>query len=237
MGRKHRKSRYESSPSSDSETQNLSSSKTSDSDFDTSCKHKSHHKTGRSRHKKHRKHKKDRRSRSSSSDSSVSLDHKYRKQKHHSSKHHKKHKHLKHPKHEQCKADNGIYNRDRESGIRYDLGRYDMYSISDQDQSRYYRDRHLDRDTRNRYDKDSYRDYHNYDRNQSGREKHYGYHHSDLQYYSHSRYSSQSESYGHSHMRLYEQRQQGTEYKHYLLHNKQMIIPMLDIINKVTTDI
>ena len=86
-----------------------------------------------------------------------------------------------------------------------------MYSISDQDQSRYYRDRHLDRDTRNRYDKDSYRDHHNYDRDQTGREKHYGYHHSDLQYYSHSRHSSQSESYRHSHMTLYEQRQQDTD--------------------------
>ena len=154
MEGKCRKSRYESSSFSDSEISHSSSFDTSDSDLDTSCRHKSHYKTGRSRHKKHRKHKKDRRCRSSSSDSSVSLDHKHGKHKYHSSKHHKKkHKHLKYPKHEQCKVDNGIYNRDRESGIRYDLCRYDMYSISDQDQSRYYSDRHLDRDTRNRYDK------------------------------------------------------------------------------------
>ena len=191
MGGKCRRSRYESSSFSDSETSHSSSSDTSDSDSGTSHRHKSHYKTGRSRHKKHRKHKKDRGSRSSSSDSSVLFDHKHRKHKHHSSKHHKKHKHLKHPKHEQCKADNGIYNRDRDSGIRYDLGRFDMYLISDQDQSRYYRDRHLDRDTRNIYNKDSYRDDHNYDKDQSGREKHYGYHHSDLEYYSHSRHSSQ----------------------------------------------
>ena len=46
------------------------------------------------------------------------LDRKHRKHKHHSAKHHKKHKHLKHSKHEQCKADNGIYNGNRESGIR-----------------------------------------------------------------------------------------------------------------------
>ena len=58
MGGKCRKSRYESSSSSDSETSDSSSSDTSDSNLDTSCKHKSHHKTGRSRHQKHRKHKK-----------------------------------------------------------------------------------------------------------------------------------------------------------------------------------
>ena len=166
--------RYESSSSSDSETSDSSSSDTSDSDLDTSHKHKSHHKTGRSRHKKHRKHKKDRRSRSSSSDSSVSLNRKHRKHKHHSSKHHKKHKHSKHPKHEQYKADNGIYNRDRESGIRYDLGRQDLYSTNDRDQYRYNMDGYWDRDARNSYDQDICRDYCRSERDQSRREKYYG---------------------------------------------------------------
>ena len=219
MGGKHRKSRYESSSSSDSETSDSSSSDTSDSDLDTSHKHKSHHKTGRSRHKKHRKHKKDRRSRSSSSDSSVSLNRKHRKHKHHSSKHHKKHKHSKHPKHEQCKADNGIYNRDRESGIRYDLGRQDLYSTNDRDQYRYNMDGYWDRDARNSYDQDICRDYCRSERDQSRREKYYGYHQeassSESQYYAHSRYLTQSESYRHSQMTSHEQRQNEYEYKHY----------------------
>ena len=176
MGGKHRKSGYESSSSSDSETSDSSSSDTSDSDLDTSRKHKSHHKTGRSKHMKHRKHKKDRRSRSASSDSSVSLNHKHRKHKHHSSKHHKKHKHSKYPKHEQCKADNGIYNRDRESGIRYDLGRQDLYSTNDRDQYRYNMDGYWDRDARNSYDQDMHRDYCRSERDQSRREKYYYYH-------------------------------------------------------------
>ena len=137
--------------------------------------------------RKHRKNKKDRRSRSSSSDSSVTLNHKHRKHKHHSSKHHKKHKHSKHPKHEQCKADNGIYNRDRESGIRYDLGRQDLYSTNDRDQYRYNMDGYWDRDARNSYDQDICRDYCRSERDQSRREKYYGYHReassSESQYY------------------------------------------------------
>ena len=220
MGEKHRMSRYESSSSSDSETSDSSSSDISDSDLDTSHKHKSHHKTGRSRHKKHRRHKKDRRSRSSSSDSPVSLNHKHRKHKHHSSKHHKKHKHSKHPKREQCKADNGIYNRDRESGIRYDLGRQDLYSTNDRDQYRYNMDGYWDRDARNSYDQDICRDYCRSERDQSRREKYYGYHQeassSESQYYAHSRYLTQSESYRHSQMTSHEQRQNEYEYKHYL---------------------
>ena len=96
-----------------------------------------------------------------------------------------------------------------------------MYSISNQDQSRYYRDRHLDRDTRNRYDKDSYRIYHRYERDQSGREKYYSFHqavsHSDSQYYANSGHSSQSGSYIYSHMTSHKQRQNEHEheYKHY----------------------
>ena len=86
-----------------------------------------------------------------------------------------------------------------------------MYSTSDWDQYRYYRDRHSDRDTRNRYDKDSYVDYHRYEREQLGRDKHYGYHqavsHSVSQYYGNSRHSAQSESCRHSHMTPHDQRQ------------------------------
>ena len=213
MGGKHRKSRYESSSSSDSEISD-SSSDTSDSDLDTSSRHKSHYRTGRSRHKKHRKHKKDRRSRSSSSDSSVSLDRKHRKH-----KHHKKHKHSKHPKHEQCKADNGIYNKGRESGIRYDLGRQDLYSTNDKDQYRYNMDGYWDRDARNSYDQDICRDYRRSESDQSRREKYYGYHReassSESQYYAHLRYLTQSESYRHSQITSHEQRQNEYEYKHY----------------------
>ena len=86
-----------------------------------------------------------------------------------------KHKHSKHPKHEQCKADNGIYNRDRESGIRCDLGRQDLYSTNDRDQYRYNMDGYWDRDARNSYDQDICRDYCRSERDQSRREKYYGY--------------------------------------------------------------
>ena len=120
---------------------------------------------------------------------------------------------------EQCKADNGIYNRDRESGIRYDLGRQDLYSTNDRDQYRYNMDGYWNRDARNSYDQDICRDYCRSERDQSRREKYYGYHQeassSESQYYAHSRYLTQSESYRHSQMTSHEQRQNEYEYKHY----------------------
>ena len=114
---------------------------------------------------------------------------------------------------------NGMYNWDKESGIRYDLGRQDLYSTNDRDQYRYNMDGYWDRDARNSYDQDICRDYHRSERDQSRREKYYGYHQeassSESQYYAHSRYLTQFESYRHSQMTSHEQRQNEYEYKHY----------------------
>ena len=97
MGGKHRKSRYDSSSSSDSDTFDSSSLESSDSEvpfvLNHSHRHKSQDRIKKSKHKKNKKHKKDKRYRSSSSDSSESCEHKHKKHKHYGSKHHKKQKH------------------------------------------------------------------------------------------------------------------------------------------------
>ena len=80
-------------------------------------------------------------------------------------------------------------------------------------------DGYWDRDARNSYDQDICRDYHRSERDQSRREKYYCYHRgassSESQYYAHSRYLTQSESYRHLQMTSHEQRQNEYEYKHY----------------------
>ena len=81
MGGKHRKSRYDSSSSSDSDTSDSSSLESSDSEvpfvLNHSHRHKSQHRIKKSKHKKNKRHKKDRRYRSSSSDSSESCERKH----------------------------------------------------------------------------------------------------------------------------------------------------------------
>ena len=83
MGGKHKKSRYDSSSSSDSDTSDSSSLESSDSKvpfiLNHSHRHKSQHRIKKSKHKKNIRHKKDRRYRSSSSDSSQSCEHKHKK--------------------------------------------------------------------------------------------------------------------------------------------------------------
>ena len=97
MGGKHRKSRYDSSSPSDSDTSDSSSLESSDSEvpfvLNHSHRHRSYHRIKKSKHKKNKRHKKDRRYRSSSSDSSESCECKHKKHKHYGSKHHKKQKH------------------------------------------------------------------------------------------------------------------------------------------------
>ena len=97
MGGKHRKSRYDSSSLSVTDTSDSSSSESSDSEvifvLNHSHRYKSQHRINKLKHKKNKKHKKDRRYRSSSSDSSESCECKHKKHKYHHSKHYKEQKH------------------------------------------------------------------------------------------------------------------------------------------------
>ena len=183
MGGKHRKSRYDSSLSSDSDTSDSSSLESSDSEvpfvLNHSHRHKSQHRIKKSKCKKNKRHKKDRRYRSSSSDSSESCEHKHKKCKHYGSKHHKNQKHHTNgnPHRTDDKEGHGDrnfddwYYQDRIAYYAYDDG----YHYRDQDSydrapkadshDRYYRDRyaidrHYDRDK----DRDGYYERDNHDR-------------------------------------------------------------------------
>ena len=184
MGGKHRKSRYDSSSLSATDTSDSSSSDSEVSFVvNHSHRHKSQHRINKLKHKKNKKHKKDRRYRSSSSDSSESCECKHKKHKHHGSKHHKEQKH--HTNSSPCRINNkerhsnnnfdDWYCQDRiayhskrdkfEDGYHYrDQDNYDRAPKADS-HDRYYRDRyaidrHYDRDK----DRDGYYERDNHDR-------------------------------------------------------------------------